>query len=78
MGSVLFLFLSFFQSVDANVKFNTCSQRKVSLEYSPERIEVWNVYLAMFGKGVISPNVMCFHLEYILVKYPQCNREAVN
>lgn len=32
MDTVLFLFLSLSQSVNANAKFNTCSQWKISLE----------------------------------------------
>lgn len=33
MDTVLFLFLSLSQSDNANVKFNICSQMKISLEY---------------------------------------------
>ena len=52
MDTALFLFLSLSQSDNANVKFNIYSQMKISLEYHQ--------------RGLSS--VVCFHLEYTLVK----------
>jgi hypothetical protein len=53
---VLFLFLSLRQSIETNVEFNICNHMKISLEYSPGKVELGNVCLVVFLRGF---NLQC-------------------
>ena len=54
------------------MKFNTCSQRKIPLEYIPERIKLWNDCMGMFWRGLNFYNVICV---FRLVKSPGAIRK---